>query len=784
MRIVIGVALGAAIVAAGPAAALAEETPNLARYFGFEAARPIVIDKNAGPFLVADFNRDGLNDLAIVNNSKSRIELHLQRATPLSEDELPALVSPNELAPSRYFERKNVSVAHHVGALAAFDLNHDRRIDLVYAGRPGEIVVLTQTEDGDFERAGRRRERALSTTRQGLIIADVMGDRAPEIIALVGGRLHVYPYSNGVFGEPVQLGSGAADDQLVAVMAEDFNGDSLMDLIAVAPEHALPLRMWLQRSNAGSHGARELGAEWRFEMPALRDVTPLRFPDRQAASIAVIERASRRLAFYDLAAPNDDTSNLAAETRPERRAWPGASDRARPYAAADLDDGRLTDLIVLDPAGNATLVYRQRPVEGLGAPARFSTLKNPTALAVGQWDDDAPLEVFVLSEDEQTVGVCQFVDGELDFPQPIRLATSGATPLAIGAVRFADGPGLAVVVRERRDYALELHTPNGEPTSIVLDNLRRAPGAILAADVSGDGHDDLMLLTPNEPMTLILSDESGRPTKALTNQSMPHFGLVQAAGPNNTALLDVDGDGAWELLIADQNFVRACTYDVDSGWRVLQQVSSTDAQASLSGLAVFDSVEAARLLRAPGAIIAAADSGSGAILLIGEKEKGDGWSLLHRIDIAGQRPAALAPGSFSGRGAPELLSPDATGFSLIKLTGGGASLQSFEAWRADNENRIEHEIAVGDVNSDGYVDLICLDARQQMCQIFTFSASRRLHFATEFKVFETRLFEGGDSATYEPSSAVIADLTGDGADDLALLVHDRVMIYPQMTQPE
>jgi hypothetical protein len=27
----------------------------------------------------------------------------------------------------------------------------------------------------------------------------------------------------------------------------------------------------------------------------------------------------------------------------------------------------------------------------------------------------------------------------------------------------------------------------------------------------------------------------------------------------------------------------------------------------------------------------------------------------------------------------------------------------------------------------------------------------------------------------------VADVTGDGADDLVLLAHDRVLIYPQMT---
>jgi len=46
-------------------------------------------------------------------------------------------------------------------------------------------------------------------------------------------------------------------------------------------------------------------------------------------------------------------------------------------------------------------------------------------------------------------------------------------------------------------------------------------------------------------------------------------------------------------------------------------------------------------------------------------------------------------------------------------------------------------------------------------------------------VFETRMFQGGEPREFEPSMAMVVDLTGDGADDVVLLCHDRVLIYPQ-----
>jgi len=70
-----------------------------------------------------------------------------------------------------------------------------------------------------------------------------------------------------------------------------------------------------------------------------------------------------------------------------------------------------------------------------------------------------------------------------------------------------------------------------------------------------------------------------------------------------------------------------------------------------------------------------------------------------------------------------------------------------------------------------------------MCQVFTLSASRKLHMATEFKVFESRLFSGGDSRQFEPSAAILEDLTGDGLTDITLQVHDRYLLMPQMASP-
>ena len=50
-----------------------------------------------------------------------------------------------------------------------------------------------------------------------------------------------------------------------------------------------------------------------------------------------------------------------------------------------------------------------------------------------------------------------------------------------------------------------------------------------------------------------------------------------------------------------------------------------------------------------------------------------------------------------------------------------------------------------------------------------------------FKIFESKIFSGGEPREYEPREVLIADVTGDGAEDLVLVAHDRILLYPQMT---
>ncbi len=766
--------------------ATAQSSDSLDQYFGFNESRIVVVDHGAGPILSADCNNDGLLDLVVVNNRKSRIELYLQRRSPRTEAETEREYKVNEIRPNRYYDHESISVAHRVGAVLVHDVTLDGKADLIYAGQPAEIVVMAQTTPGKFEQSSRRRVRGLSATRSSFALANVQGSGAPELLAGVDGKINIYSLGEkGPVGEPLTLGSGGSESSVVAFFVEDFNGDGLDDVMGVIPEGRTPLRLWTQRRVAGNESVTELGAELRFESPGVREVEPVRFPGREAASVAVIERATDRIILYDIAESEGSTDGgFERDAQAEVYAFPGGSQRDRGVVVTDLDLDGMSDLIATDPAGASLLVYKQGAGAGLGAPTRHSAFKEPKALAAGQWDGDDTPEVFVLSETEKTVGVSRrMANGRLGFPQPIPLATAGATPVAMSYVSLADGPAVIIVAKERRTHTLEVHRPGGaEAFTVELEDVSRPPQSILAADINRDGASDLLLFTPSEPMVMVLADEDGKLSDVRTEKNTSQFGLVEEAGPDNTALLDITGDGSDELLIADQNFVRACRYDDDQGWAVIDQITMPDSSTRFAGLTLLH--ESGSESGATPTVVAADSANRRLVMMRAEGAAGVGsWSVANTLRLSGIDLGRIFAGRFTGDGEPSILALSDDAFSITRLTGGSEMLEPVVVYRNDNENRLEHEITVGDVNSDGYTDLVVLDAGEQMCEIFTLSAARKLLPATEFQVYQSRLFSGGESREYEPSDAIIADLTGDGADDVALLIHDRVIIYPQKTSP-
>ena len=87
-------------------------------------------------------------------------------------------------------------------------------------------------------------------------------------------------------------------------------------------------------------------------------------------------------------------------------------------------------------------------------------------------------------------------------------------------------------------------------------------------------------------------------------------------------------------------------------------------------------------------------------------------------------------------------------------------------------------LSSGDLNGDGQPDLVALDNRETRILEVLRREGTRWRSALHFEVFEDHGREANQGSRKEPRELLVTDMTGDGRDDILVLVHDRVLLYP------
>ena len=748
---------------------------SLPDYFGFAGVDVIKIGDDPGPMAAADLNGDGLEDLLVLNNSDSRIDVLYQKKDPVP-GEVDAPKRTNELPDHWRYRRENIPLADYGSAMRTLDADGDGDLDILYASR-GRIVFLMQESPEQFKKGRIHKVRQLEAGPASFAIADVLGSDGPDLISIVDGNVTVWPLEGDDLGKPVTL---AAGQKVKGLVPADYDGDGTIDIAGVIPDDAAPVRIWFGQEQDDE---RMLGAQVIFEMPPITVFEAVQLPGEAASRIAVIERASKRVVIYKLDSEEvENTGNRDASFVVHSFEDPGNRDRTQ--TVVDLNGDGLDDLVATDTRANAIVVYRQEKGHGLASGESFPTLSEVGYIEAADTDGDEQAEIFVLSEDEGVVGRSTMEGSEIAFPRPMSI-TEGHTPVSMNLVQLEQGPRLAVIAADKRDYLIDLIQMDGTSESFELGSMSRAPDTVMPVDADQDGHTDLLLFTRDKPMIMLQAlpvDESNdevemgkeaSPTFAKREKAdMGQFGLVAKAASENTTTFDIDDSGSEELLIADKNFVRAVRYEAEPsdgsspGWQVVKQINTDAPDASLVSLTTL------------GRRIIAADKTNNRLVVFEADSEGR-WNESEALNVRGFTLGAIYGGRFTGDDQESILAIGQDGFAVIRLGGQRRSLEEVAAWRTDEDRRLHYDLAVGDMNADGFTDMASLDAGEQMFEIFTFDRNGDMLHVTNFKIYESKLFSRGEGREYQPTQVMITDLTGDGAHDVVMIVHDRILMYPQ-----
>ena len=277
---------------------------DLRAYFGFGEMEIVKLDYGLRCLLVADFDRDGRNDMAIANNKKSAIELLIQKKDKGLEEQ-PVAVDPNDvdinaLVTTTRFHRQTLPVSQRIYALVCGDLNSDGLVDLAFYGEPRGLYVILQKQGSqkggkqktiEWQQRKRININDALPSENALTCADIDNDGKKDLI--LSGRDTVYivfQKQDGTLGEPIKYPAAA---RILGVDVGDLNGDGKNDLVIYTDDLERPIHVRMGRKN------NQLGPEIRLiaESPVAAEISNI--DGKAGDEIVIVDAVSRRLACYN-----------------------------------------------------------------------------------------------------------------------------------------------------------------------------------------------------------------------------------------------------------------------------------------------------------------------------------------------------------------------------------------------------------------------------------------------------------------------------------------------------
>jgi hypothetical protein len=548
---------------------------------------PVPVGKGPDSLAVADFNRDGIPDLAVANAGSANVTVLLGDG---SGGFHPASGNPLNIGTNA----GSISVA-----VAAADFNGDGRPDLAvtnvfFAGDGSnavrvQVIVLLGDGSGGFSASGN--PLSVGGSLGWFTVADFNGDGKPDL-AIAGGQAVTILLGNGSGGFIPAAGSPVAVASAANVTATDLNGDGIQDLaVDISSSSFTGVTVLLGNGSGGftasgnpftagsgpgpiavadfnRDGKPDLAVVSEFSnnvsllqnaLPAITAnpalVTfnagvgqappggiPVTVKAAQAGSVFTVTTNQPWLS----AVPNGPTQVVINVNQASLAA--GAYSGTVRYTAPGYFGASTTvTLQVTNPSGTLAQVT--------GSP--FAAGQYPVAMATGDFNGDGKLDLAVLDASSNVTVLLG--DGSGGFTTAPNSPAVGHNPVGIASGDFnGDGkPDLAIT--NAGDNSVTVLLGVGDS----LGSFRNAPGspfavgtrpeAIVLADFNGDGKLDIATANiQDNSVTFLLGNGTGSFFQRTDFSYFSYQPTSQqiAGGPQSLAVGDFNGDGIPDLAIA------------------------------------------------------------------------------------------------------------------------------------------------------------------------------------------------------------------------------------------
>jgi hypothetical protein len=753
----------------------AQESPPVnvppIRLDGPEVAK---ISWDSGSGTPADFDGDGRLDLAIVNNENAKLVLLYQRAPGAGKEASKQRVISRDrwepvLEDSR-FEKASLPCDQRHFAMAAGDFDGDGKPDLALTGATDALTVRFQGKDASFTKTWKWKNFEPLQNSTCLVSADFDGDKKSDLAVLAKGKLLVFRQKmEGGFGEPAVYTTG--EEKAGHLMAQDADGDGATDLLYYVATGEGTLR-YRRQTGPGAFAS-------EVSIPCPMAAAGL-YASRDARNRLMLTRVNTRSGLIERHAfvaggtnPTEGDVLLPTVYSP-----PGGV-KGAVYAWGDLNGDGMTDVAMADGKAAQVVVFLQQDDGSFKEPVSFPSLTGINGLAPLPWKNGLGCGLAVSSAKEGC-GISFFnKDGRLEFPI---LQTLKGAPAAMAAVDLkGDGKfALVVLSGESRDWQLHVLTsPDGTKwaasPATPLKALKREPVAIKTGDLNGDGRPDLLILTGKEPALILLASADGSGYGEPLAETAVLRSQLSDLTPDRVTLVDIDKDKRAEILTSGAGYARALQLTPDGKDVVIKDqynARQPDDKLATPAFCDMDGDGAGELVFS--------ESGTVWIQVL-KRDSAGVYRPVRRLDSGSSDTAELLPENLGKSGTPHLLLAGKERFRAAPLSGSRPRLEAAGSYETDLKNCRYFAAIPGDLNADGKEEIVAFDSASNLMEVLEPATGPGQPWTSlmHFVLFEENMHFRGRKGVTGVREVFVKDFTNDGKNDLLLVVHDRVLLYPQ-----
>jgi len=417
--------------------------------------------------------------------------------------------------------------------------------------------------------------------------------------------------------------------------------------------------------------------------------------------------------------------------------------------AADVNGDGKMDLLVASAGGNSVSLLLGRG-DGTFVNSRCSvggglcaTGLGPAAVTVGNFTGKAKeVDMAVVNSGDNTVSV--FLGNGVNFNGP-KIYAVGRCPTSVAAADV-NGDGFQdLIVTNGADNTVTILLGNGKGTFTAQTPLATgmSPVSVAVADFNGDNIQDLAVAnSAGNSVSLLIGTGNGA--------FLPATNIPAGSFPQSVAIGDFNGDGHFDLVVADGsgNNVSVLLGNGDSTFQPVAQYAS-------GAKTVFAAVADVNGDKKQDLVVANADLVPGQVTIL--YGNGDGTFQSGVNYATGLNPQAIASGDFNCDNKPDLAVANAGSNTVSLLLGNGNGTFQQGATLATDLHPVS--IVTADFNKDGVADLAVVNSASGDVTVFLGTAT-----CTGFNPPVNYSLGVG----VNPVSLAVADFNGDGYPDIVV----------------